>query len=433
MFKSFFKKLFLILFLALLGGIAASFIFIADPLESEIAGAIGLGTPAKNVFGWVWSDNVGWISFNCVQSFCSDNRTLICNGDSDCVGDCEFDTVDCDATSNYGVNYNSATGNLSGYAWGDNIGWINFDSAGPFPESPNHSVQYSSVTGDVTGWARIVNKIDEGAGEGWIKFDGWNNDVTVSNNQFYGWAWNKDSGETGVGWISFNCANQSECGTSNYKVYINHPPAAENLSSEISGGCAGQLLSATLGWGFSDNDSASSESAYEVEVRDSGGGLVLDTGKVAFAAYQRIIGSGLAYNQNYDWQVRVWDNYNLASEWAEGNFTTPLHQAPDPDFTWGPSSGVQGTSFSPSALEDVFFAGSATTYGGATIAEWDWVFADALPNASTTPNPGPIQFQSAGDKEVTLTVTDSDGLNCDITQNITSQMSLPIWEEVKPE
>jgi len=469
MFKSVFKKLFLILFLALLGGIAASFIFIADPPESRTASAIDLGTPAKNIFGWAWSDNIGWINFNCVQSFCSDNRTIRCESDSDCAGDCEFDTVDCDATSNYGVSYNSTNRAITGYAWSDNIGWVSFNrkvcnggadigkyceinndcaggnqcrdnvdgATGDPPLAPYVSgdgpIAYYNADETVTGWARIINKVSEGAGEGWIRFDGWTNDVTVSNNEFYGWAWNKDSDETGVGWISFNCANQSECGTSNYKVYINNAPLAENLSSEVSGGCAGQVLSVTLSWEFSDSDSSSSESAYELEVRDSIGELVLDTGKVAFSAYQRIIDSGLAYNQNYDWKIKVWDNYNLSSEWAEGTFLTPSHQPPDPDFTWGPSVGVQGTSFSPMALEDVFFANAATAYGGYSIASYDWTFTDALPNASTTPNPGPVQFQSAGDKEVTLTATDSDGYSCDITQNITSQMSLPIWEEVKPE
>jgi len=428
MFKSFFKKLFLILFLGLIGGIAASFLFIADPPKNEIANAIDLGDPAKNIFGWAWSENIGWIGFNCIQSFCSDNRTLRCSSDSDCDGTCEFDTVDCLTSSNYGVSYDSGTGNLSGYAWGDNIGWIDFDAAGPYPDSPNNSVQYNSGTGLVTGWAQIVNS------EGWIKFDHDQSDpVTISDNEFYGWAWNENDDETGVGWISFNCVNESECGSSDYKVYINHSSLAENLIDDFSSACSGGGISVTLSWDFSDSDTSSSQSAYEIEVRDSVGALVLDTGKVISATDQRIVDSGLGYNETYDWKVKVWDNYNLASEWAEETFTTPEHQYPSADFTWGPSVGNQGTSFSPRALEDVFFADTSVAYEGASITDWAWTFADALPNASTTLNPGPVQFQSAGDKEVVLTVTDSDGYSCDFAEDITSQMSLPIWEEVKPE
>ncbi len=442
----FFKKLFLVLFLALLGGLVASFIFIADPPKNEIASAIDLGTPAKNIFGWAWSDNIGWISFNCVQSFCSENRTIRCDSDSDCSGTCEFDTVDCSDTSNYGVSYNSSTRALSGYAWGDNIGWISFDreETGNPPEDPYVSgggpIAYYNADGTVTGWAKIINMSSD---TGWIKFNhGRANPVTVLNNEFLGWAWNGDdngtpadtSDDLGIGWISFNCANQSECGTSNYKTYINNTPVASDLSAELSAPCGGGEISAILSWSYDDGDEgATDQYAYEIEVRSSGGALVLDTGKVIASTNQKIMDSGLDYNQTYDWQVKVWDNYNLVSEWATAQFYTPDHEFPSAEFTWGPSAESQGTSFSPKALEDVYFASEATAYGGASIASTDWTFADALPNASTTPNPGPVQFQSAGAKEVSLEVTDSDGYSCSLSQSITSQMSLPIWEEIKPE
>lgn len=67
----------------------------------------GGGVLAANVWGYAWSDNVGWISFNC--------------NDRSSVNQC--------ATSNYGITINTTTdpGLMTGYAWSDNIGWISFN------------------------------------------------------------------------------------------------------------------------------------------------------------------------------------------------------------------------------------------------------------------------------------------------------------------
>jgi len=58
---------------------------------------------AGNLSGYAWSENAGWISFSC-------DNTASCG------------TVD------YGVTIDF-DGNFDGYAWGENIGWINFNSA----------------------------------------------------------------------------------------------------------------------------------------------------------------------------------------------------------------------------------------------------------------------------------------------------------------
>jgi len=52
--------------------------------------------------GWAWSENYGWISFNC-------------SSDSSC------------ASSNYNVTINQTTGEFNGYAWSQNLGWISFN------------------------------------------------------------------------------------------------------------------------------------------------------------------------------------------------------------------------------------------------------------------------------------------------------------------
>ncbi|PIR92862.1 hypothetical protein COT99_04010 [Candidatus Falkowbacteria bacterium CG10_big_fil_rev_8_21_14_0_10_43_10] len=427
---SFLKKLGFILSFCLLAVIAASFIFIADPPAEEIAQA---GT-ADNVYGWAWSGNIGWVSFNCIQQYCSGNPAIRCSGESDCagMGTCEFDDQNC-STSNYGVDYNEDNGELSGYAGSENAGWIYFGrSGGDFPAGGTS--QWAKKTGgNVLGWAQIVNM----SLEGWLWMDhAMASPVTVSDYEFSGWAWNENDDGTGIGWLSFNCANQAECGVSDYKVFISNAPSATGLSENFSSACSGAGISVTLSWSFNDSDPGSSQSTYELEVRDSSGVVVFDSGKKQPAPIytdEWTVSSGLNYNETYNWRVKVWDNYNLASAWANDSFVTPAHQYPAADFTWGPSSGEQGTTFSPKALENVYFAGASTAYGGASISSTTWAFTGALPNASTTPNPGPVQFQGSGVKEVVLTVTDSDGYSCPVSKNITTKMSLPIWKEIKPE
>jgi len=55
----------------------------------------------------------------------------------------------------YGGVFNDGSGNLSGYAWGENVGWINF--------KPNFGGVTIDATGDFDGWAW-------GENIGWIHF-----------------------------------------------------------------------------------------------------------------------------------------------------------------------------------------------------------------------------------------------------------------------
>jgi len=60
-----------------------------------------------NVSGWAWSENYGWISFSCTTG-----GSL---GENIC------------ATSNYGVTVATSTGEFDGHAFSENIGWISFN------------------------------------------------------------------------------------------------------------------------------------------------------------------------------------------------------------------------------------------------------------------------------------------------------------------
>lgn len=160
----------------------AGLVIVANALFSTLGDTSNVFASPGNqeVTGWLWSDNIGWISMNCSNS-----------------GTC--------GTSNYKVLIDDVTGNFSGYGWSDNIGWVSFQSsdvAGCPSGSCPANVDLVS-TGQVTGWAKALS-----AGGGW---DGWISlrrtaspaygvDMDLNTGAFSGWAWGSDV----VGWVSFS-------------------------------------------------------------------------------------------------------------------------------------------------------------------------------------------------------------------------------------
>lgn len=198
--------------------ISASF-YLFQGEETALAGS------GDNLFGYAWSDNIGWISFNNCDIFGS------CSG------------------PDYGVKVDSS-GLMSGHAWSDNIGWISFQGLGGCPEGTCEA-KLDRVTGQVTGWARactvfqndstcsglLKGPAELGGWDGWIKLSGdiIDNaginigDYGVSANSapdptdpmskcdWSGWAWGGDDddpaipndpitgleGDEVIGWIKF--------------------------------------------------------------------------------------------------------------------------------------------------------------------------------------------------------------------------------------
>jgi len=193
--SAFLKKFTLAVSFGVLALVAVSFLFIADPPQSEIAQA----SEAQNVIGHAWSENIGWVSFNCMNQDkrCANNTGILCELDSDCVAAGVGGTClnECSA-SNYGVNVSESGGPFSGYAWSSNVGWIDFAPVGPYPGTPNNAATYNAATGAVTGWTKIVNLGDDG----WLQLSGtWTNGVSIQNLTFTGWAWNGTAAGSGTG------------------------------------------------------------------------------------------------------------------------------------------------------------------------------------------------------------------------------------------
>jgi len=106
----------------------------------------GQAKATANVWGWAWSENIGWISFN-KDPYIANGHTVVTGGGG---------------SQPYGVTINP-DGTFTGYAWSENIGWIRFDPPGPYPDAPSWSAKVSlSGNQPVTGWARACSVFQSG-------------------------------------------------------------------------------------------------------------------------------------------------------------------------------------------------------------------------------------------------------------------------------
>ncbi|MCK4539940.1 hypothetical protein KAU09_02175 [Candidatus Parcubacteria bacterium] len=279
------------------------------------------GIPGDNVSGWAWNSNVGWISFN------SDD----CNNDG---SNYDGTPAGCPAAGtlffDYGVNIDIGTGDFSGYAWNNNVGWISFNRCGtdgncatadgdtgdplPLADDPGggNGPIAKFVSGDILGWAKILSM----GNDGWIRFDhgqaGFEATGDVATNELDGFAWNRNGDGTGIGWISFSCEDYSSCLTGSdkgkvctvnancvnndcgdtcsispyqTKAELNQMPTADDLKAPYwtPAQACDTALAAYLKWKYNDGDDpvpGDKMSAYRLIVKNETDNVeVLDTGK----------------------------------------------------------------------------------------------------------------------------------------------------------
>ncbi len=118
------------------------------------------GVDAKPVRleGWVWNDNLGWISLYCPGGAGAKNLDIPCGG---LPYEIDFATTGPDGNGNF------ATVDMDGYAWGDNIGWISFKSAfhrmSPVPANPNRGLVSPGLSAAARdAWADTIGWMDFG-------------------------------------------------------------------------------------------------------------------------------------------------------------------------------------------------------------------------------------------------------------------------------
>jgi len=397
--------------------------------QSAIAGT------TDNVSGWAWSENVGWISFNCYNDY---------NGDGVLEDHC--------SSSNYGVKLDPSTKVFSGYAWSEHIGWISFnrsETGAPPTEDPCFDgsciAKLDPSTNKVYGWAKALAY--GGGWDGWIKLNDANYGVTLnsSTGEFEGWAtgWDDTPGEAVVGWISFNCKNQNVCSTSTYKVFLtappNQPPTANNLSVDaqssdvICGETSGSR--AKFSWNFVDP--GDSQSAYQIQIDNNSdfSPPEVDTGKILSSSQTFLLSRPyplLKWGTTYYWRLMVWDNHDATSTWINGpSFTTPSHAYPAIDFSWKPQRPVVGEVVQFTDQSNCYDTAGTTTCSNSTDDSFLWTFQNGNPQSSTNQNPT-TTFSSIGESKITLKVTDSYGYSCSVSKSLRTTYPLPFFKEIPP-
>ena len=141
---------------------------------SLIAPRPALSQSGTSIIGYLWSDSVGWIDLNCLN------------------------TNSC-GTNNFGFSVNSG-GVITGYAWSDNIGWIsaNGNDINGCPNSPC-TAKLTGTT--ISGWIRALSggTAQSGGWDGFISLGGPSYSITYDPtlNYFTGYGW----GDANMGWI----------------------------------------------------------------------------------------------------------------------------------------------------------------------------------------------------------------------------------------
>ncbi len=147
---------------------------------------------------------------------------------------------------------------ITGYAWGDEIGWINFDPTGS-------GVDINSNTGALSGYAYA----NTGS---WINFNptdvsgGTDVGVTIdSDGEFTGWAW--VSGANG-GWMKFDCGLSATCVKTDWRPVGSR--TATSTTEEGGSGSGGKRR-------VSENELASSTPDTDVDQTKAAGENAPDT------------------------------------------------------------------------------------------------------------------------------------------------------------
>lgn len=423
------KILFLISLLLLFAGFLFSKLLLPNTVIAETD---------DNIFGFAWSENIGWISLNCRSQEIQGER--------------------CKDTD-YGVHIED-NGNFTGYAWSENIGWIDFAPADSYPQNPQYSAQVDTTTGNVSGWTRALSY--DADWDGWISMSGLSPDYGVTINtgtgDFSGWAWGSDV----VGWIHFTGVN--------YKVETSFPfntnPVVSNLFVDQGDYCV-LAFRPKFYWDFDDEDAGDFQNSYQIQIDDDsniednplidscpsscGGGPPCGTCILGHTieSYPSVNPGAFDYNTTYYWGIKAWDNRGGVSDLVESQFTTIEHECPDIDFTWTPLRPSSGefAQFCATAEAGVCASDVSKCYNAldqqiscsGNIFAWTFPAGTEFSTTTTAASENPkIKFSATGWQDVLLNINDlsvgGGACDCSITKQDVIRIfaPLPKWRETAP-
>ncbi len=244
--------------------------------------------------------------------------------------------------------------------------------------------------------------------------------------------------------ISVNAVNQTSglfgTGYTTYEV-LNNPPSATGLSATPIGDCFLYHPYVKLEWSFSDPDLASGDyqSAREVEIFSDSGytNLVNSIPEPDYSpgSTEYTPNTGLSFNTDYYWRVRVWDNEGTLSDCGQPEgwcYPEELSFRTEKEWPW-PDFSVTPPTQRVHLKEKVEFTDESTCYDGpcnlSPTATYLWEFGDG--GTSLEKSTSHI-YLATGNYDVTLTIIDEVG-NCTSDPiEITVTLPLPEWMEIPP-
>ena len=138
-----------------------------------------------STYKYAWGENIGWVNFKC------DN-----------------------------CNVHVTDSGLTGYAFSPKIGWISLNCSNTNSCAEVDYKVSNNGEGNLSGYAWSENA-------GWINFNPTYGGVSInSSGEFLGYAWGEN-----IGWIVFNCSTTSSCTTVDYKVKTDWRPQSARTTT----------------------------------------------------------------------------------------------------------------------------------------------------------------------------------------------------------
>ncbi len=254
-------------------------------------------------------------------------------------------------------------------------------------------------------------------------------------------------GDPGDFTYTATCTGGGGTVTDNLTITVENTPPVPTDLSVVQGDYCTIALRPIFSWTFTDPDPGDTQGAYRVQADNNSNfsSPEIDSNKVSSASESYAPIGGLSYNNTYYWRLKVWDNYDIPSNWTQGpSFNTPLHAYPDPDFNWTPLSpseeeiiqfcSTQEAGTCPEDNSTCYTTAGPIPSPSCSGKTFLWTFPAeaefATGSSPTTENPR-VKFADSGSYTITLQITDDIG-TCPKSYPFNVAIPLPEWKEVEP-